>query len=323
MIELEKTAQNDNPNGTSAVSYLREVSARGGPRPAEDERVSGAFRELHGLRERGELSESTIELLRTEIPFDPETMQGFVYRKPNGYAGCFEIIDRIYCRHHADRSDWFNWDRFMQSQGASVAVRNRKDYFIQTVLDRYGDTTEKRKGGYPMTVLNIASGPCRDVKELLDAARRLDVVVTCVEQDERAIQYARDLCRNHENRIEFIQANALRWSTDRKFDLVWSAGLFDYLSDSLFQRLLNRLFNRVRPGGELVVGNFCTSNPSRAYMEFSEWNLHHRSEEQLLAFGRELEGANDLRVDREPAGVNLFLHGRKKTASSNNGKNVN
>lgn len=65
-----------------------------------------------------------------------------------------------------------------------------------------------------------------------------------------------------------------------------------------------------RPDEDEWVGEafLCPTNPSRALKEFSEWNLNHRPKTQLLAFAEALEGAGEIRVRREPAGVNLFLH---------------
>jgi hypothetical protein len=96
---------------------------------------------------------------------------------------------------------------------------------------------------------------------------------------------------------------------------VWSAGLFDYLEDRLFVRLLARLAGAVRPGGELVVGNFAASNPSRAYVELFGWSLHHRSAEELLVMaGQAGLAGSRLQVRNKPTGVNLFLHARDSSA---------
>ena len=74
---------------------------------------------------------------------------------------------------------------------------------------------------------------------------------------------------------------------------------------------LRRLFERLNPGGELIVGNFCRTNPARPYMEFIEWSLHHRTADELRAFAAEFASEADIAVRAEPAQVNLFLHLRK------------
>jgi len=91
--------------------------------------------------------------------------------------------------------------------------------------------------------------------------------------------------------------------------LVWSAGFFDYLNDRLFVCALRRYWRMVAPGGELVLGNFSTSNPSRTYMELGRWFLFHRTEDQLKELALRAGVSPDAtRVAQESAGVNLFLH---------------
>ncbi len=60
--------------------------------------------------------------------------------------------------------------------------------------------------------------------------------------------------------------------------------------------------------GEFIIGNFSTSNPSRDYMEFGEWNLFHRSYSDLIALAHKIGiDRNFVEVLEEPTGVNLFL----------------
>ncbi|MCY1307908.1 hypothetical protein D9M70_578740 [compost metagenome] len=59
----------------------------------------------------------------------------------------------------------------------------------------------------------------------------------------------------------------------------------------------------------MVIGNFTEPNHSRAYMEFGGWFLTHRSEEQLHTLAtRAALACESIRVEREPTGLNLFLH---------------
>jgi len=64
--------------------------------------------------------------------------------------------------------------------------------------------------------------------------------------------------------------------------------------------------------GELVIGNFSDSNPTRNYMEIiAEWFLHHRSKEKLITLAHECGlPTSSISVQQEPMGVNLFLHTR-------------
>jgi hypothetical protein len=92
-------------------------------------------------------------------------------------------------------------------------------------------------------------------------------------------------------------------------ELIYSAGLFDYLDTRMFSRISSVLFEALVPGGLLAIGNVAAQNPSRWVMEyFSEWFLIHRTPEQLLALVDDLEPTpQQIMVDAEPSGVNLFL----------------
>ena len=114
---------------------------------------------------------------------------------------------------------------------------------------------------------------------------------------------------------DFLKSCAiiLRYCPQRQYDLIWSAGLFDYFEDHVFVRLLHRFLGYVVPGGELVIGNFHPRNPTRNYMEaMGEWMLHHRKEEEMiqLALRAGVAGRAFLKVEQEAEGVNLFLRVR-------------
>ena len=84
-----------------------------------------------------------------------DTMQGNAFLKPHGYAGDYEIIDKIYMEWHSPDSSLRVWDKYFHLQSASTAVRNRKKYFISLVKK-----VATRKSH--TNILNIGSGPGRD-----------------------------------------------------------------------------------------------------------------------------------------------------------------
>lgn len=238
--------------------------------------------------------------IREKIPAfnSAASIAGFCYLQPYGYAGDFQLIDRLYTYYKGPGRAIERWDDFAQSQPAAQAVRNRKAYFIN-LLERAN----------PDKVLNIASGPCRDIKEYYENNQDAATVIDCVELDGRAIQYAQHLL-NNDSRVTFLQQNILMGRITGQYKLVWSAGLFDYFTDNVFVRVLRKLLACVEPGGELVIGNFADDNPNRAFMEGGmNWFLHHRSPQQLINLAKEAGAAGwNPVVKQEPEGVNLFLH---------------
>jgi SAM-dependent methyltransferase len=236
--------------------------------------------------------------------FLQETLWGHVYRKPYGYPGDFEIIDRIYRGEISHDPVLAGFDRYFQTRAAPQAVRNRKDYFKALLLAHAGEASGKR-----LSLLNLGSGSARDVFEHLTEQPDSPWSFDCVDVDERAVAFAQNLCRGFAGRVRFEMANAVRYRPRQAYDLIWSAGLFDYLPDRLLVPLLKRLVAATRPGGEVIIGNFSPANPTRAFMAIGEWHLIHRTEEEFLALADAAGVAPaKCRVHTEPAGINLFLH---------------
>lgn len=237
--------------------------------------------------------------------FSLDTMQGFVVQRPHGHHGDFELIDRIYTRWTSSRPELVAWDEYFHAQAAPKAVVNRKTYF-QDLLSRVSASRSSAR------ILNLGSGPGRCIREWLDTHPNANVRIACVEISHSAITYARKLNETHGSRVTFHQESALRFRLDSKYDLIWAAGLFDYLNDHTFIVLAKRLLKAVAPNGELIIGNFSVENPTRPYRELGDWRLHHRSSTMLRELMLE-SGAcpQHLRVSAEAEGVNLFVHGRR------------
>ncbi|WP_341842768.1 class I SAM-dependent methyltransferase [Chitinophaga caseinilytica] len=227
-----------------------------------------------------------------------QSIAGYCCAKPFGYAGDFRLIDRLYTHYIGSGVHIARWDAFAQAQPAAVAVRNRKTYFIDLM-----------KANLPANVLNVASGPARDVLEFFGYCPDAAVVIDCLEYDAHAINYAGSLLKGN-CRVRFTQQNILTWKAEGTYEMVWSSGLFDYFTDGVFVRVLRKLLGCVAPGGQLVIGNFSDENPNRAFMEVGmQWFLHHRSPEQLIDLAKQAGAeAWNPEVKSEPAGVNLFLH---------------
>ena len=231
-----------------------------------------------------------------------QTIQGWAYHKPLGYAGDFQIIDKIYTYAESVHPHLAKWDRYFHTQTAPRAVRNRQSYFLEQMWQ-----TANNKPGRS-SILNLASGPGRDMYEALKVIGPTKVLIDCVDQDIRAIDYAKALCQNFLAHIRFIHKNVFKFSADKSYDLIWSAGLFDYFNDNIFKRTIKRLKSFLAPHGKIVIGNFSENNPSRGYMELFNWHLIHRSEEHLRNLAIDCGFSEEqICVDQEPEGVNLFL----------------
>lgn len=291
------------------IAYVEKMVAQGGPTPEQYAAFDRWLAIVADELRSGRMSKRDLHLLREAFgeALSLETNQGFSLRKPHGYTGDFEIIDRMYREHTTDEPELRRWDLFFHAQASVNAVRNRKAYFI----DLLHALVAHHRGQQTLPVLNVASGPARDVFEFFERnGHDPRVSFECVDSDPEAIAYAQRLCSPYSDQISFQEANALRFTSERRYKLIWSAGLFDYFGDKGFRFLLERLLSMLDDDGELVIGNFSKRNPTRNYMELiGDWHLYYRDEEELLHLARSCGvGEEDVRIGQEPTCVNLFLH---------------
>jgi len=172
-------------------------------------------------------SPEILEKLKPSLAFlrTNKSIMGHIKNKPYGYAGDFEIIERIYTAKSSD--EYKLWDDYSLQNSAAKAVVNRKKYFVHKIKSSCSDTNK--------SLLNLASGPARDILELYENLPRPEQLITmCIDMDEHAIAYAKEVTRKYNHHINFMQKNVLRFTTDDQFDIIWSAGLFDYFDDKTF-----------------------------------------------------------------------------------------
>lgn len=282
------------------IQEIHEIIKRGGPDVSEFEFLARATLKLRNisLKEQNELRNILNPL------FDNNSMIGFTFNKPHGYAGDFELIHRIYTFWKSSNIKNKKWDELYHWAESANAVRNRKRYLID-ILRRIENGTKSVH-----RVLNLGSGPCTDLYEYFINTPKSAIKFDCVDMDENSIEFAKGVCDNFIDSINFENKNVFHFKSNYNYELIWSAGLFDYFNDKLFIRLVRRYYEFLAPGGELVIGNFSLNNPSRGLMEvLCQWYLHHRSEEQLIELALKAGiDRNRIEVRSELTKINLFLH---------------
>jgi extracellular factor (EF) 3-hydroxypalmitic acid methyl ester biosynthesis protein len=282
--------------------FLNALVVKGGPEPHEYSEFAAIVNNL----EDQEL-ENFRNVIRESL--NENTLIGHGFVKPFGYPGDFTIIHNIYKVHVNPDSKYGNWDRFFQNQAGAQAVRNRKDYFLKRCAEIENGEGEAKH------VLILGSGPATDVNEYLQKNPNSKIKFDLVDFDQNAIDFAKKQNEPYKDSIKYFKINVLRYKPYQWYDLIWSAGLFDYFKDKHFVYMINKYYKYLAEGGEFIIGNFSHSNPTRRLMEvLSDWYLVHRSKNDLVRMALEAEAAKELvEVEMEELGVNLFL--RIKAAS--------
>ena len=249
------------------------------------------------------------------------------FHKPLGYAGDYEMVNMIARNRHEGGSLFAkvvnNW--FLR-QPPAEAHRNRIDYLVKLLAD---ETLRVCRSRRTARVFNMACGPAQEVQKLLCETPLSDhVKLTMLDFNEETLRYVHstldDLKKRHSRlmSVEYIKksvhqilkesGHSTTLAGQNGYDLVYCAGLFDYLSNPVCQRLMNLMYDWLAPGGLLVATNVEPSNPLRNGMEhLLDWHLIYRTaaELRLLAPAKAEKDSCCLRTDS--TGVNVLLEVRK------------
>ena len=240
--------------------------------------------------------------------------------KPRGYAGDSEMMKMIYLDdYQGDTTFCKLMQKYTVGVPAAQSVRNRRTLIMEK-LHKFRQT----HGMGPqekIRILSVACGPAFEVGDILKSSDDFDKYhFTLLDQDPKALKQAAQFIACIEDKysasaeIDYVNIS-VRFMLGKKpfnqcpgkFHFIYSMGLFDYLSTPVASAVTNKLCQLLRPEGELIVGNFHVSNPSKQFMEYwGDWHLIHRTEEEfknLLA----CPSVADISVIFEDSGSQMFL----------------
>ena len=236
------------------------------------------------------------------------------FAKPRGYAGDFLTIAKIY-EDVATGSSTVDAliDRCFLNLPAARAVQNRRGLLTDEIRATLAWSAHR-----PVRITSLACGPAR---EIFDLGPRQDLVTTLLDVDDAALAY----CASHrtsagiaEQAMPLVGANLIHVALGRSSieladqDLVYSIGLIDYLGDALVVKLLDYIHTTLRPGGRVILGNFHTRNPTKAFMDHVlEWKLIHRDEADMRRLYAASAFGACTRISYEPQRINLFAEAVK------------
>jgi extracellular factor (EF) 3-hydroxypalmitic acid methyl ester biosynthesis protein len=253
----------------------------------------------------------------------------FVHRtftKPLGYAGDYEMINMILDRPYEGRTLFAKTINKLLLEAAPAEAHRNRIAILKRLLEQESQRAQEK--GSRLEVLNIGCGPAKEVREFIVSSKTSDLCqMTLMDFSKEALDFARNKLIEQKRiagskiELEFVEksidellresiANAReRNAGQKRYDFVYCAGLFDYLTDSVCRRLIALFYDWLVPGGLLCVTNIHPSNPQRHLMEYLlEWNVIHRTERELESLGTP-DGEKEVIADQ--TGVNIFLNIRK------------
>lgn len=210
------------------------------------------------------------------------------YHKPHGYAGDYRIVEWMYDIENdpcddATQPGIVNLLDYVFSTVHSVqSVWERRHFFKRLLHQEY----ERNEGR--LRILDVACGGARYIQDFLkdiDAGSAIEI--TLVDQDAAAINFCKTVSlQQWASQLHILHIPVTRLASslpEGVFDVVISAGLFDYLPSKLAKPLLAHMQKLTSSDGTLAITNFHAHDPSRYVKEWLvDWPLVFRTESEVL-----------------------------------------
>ena len=243
------------------------------------------------------------------------------YTKPLGYAGDYEMVNMMLRSPYEGSSAFAKILNYaLLNTEPVVAHRNRIDYLVELLRSECIKRVSKGK----TRVFNLACGPAVEVQRFLRECDESDLAeIDLLDFNAETLEYTRSQINEAKNaggretQVRYFQRSVhqlLRAATQggeeafQGYDIVYCAGLFDYLSQRVCKRLVALFCTMVRPGGRVIVTNVAAANPRKAWMEYvMEWNLIYRDESEMQDLVPENAPVTSTSLEADQTGVNLFL----------------
>ncbi|MEQ9144481.1 MAG: class I SAM-dependent methyltransferase [Parvibaculaceae bacterium] len=232
----------------------------------------------------------------TEQVLTPDFMPGPVmrrcYEKPLGYPGDYQIMNYVYRWEQIGNTPYEKLlHRIGIETGACVGTRLRmtQKFLAGKIEETAGDRT--------MNITNLGCGSAYEVADYLKIGTLpRPVNFTLIDQDHDALSYAYEnahpqvVRHRGKARIQCLQASFAQllkagplFNSLPPQDIIYSLGLYDYLSARRARALTHDLYDQLAPGGYMVLANVKVGRETCMWpLEFiTDWSLVYRTEQDM------------------------------------------
>jgi SAM-dependent methyltransferase len=204
--------------------------------------------------------------------------------KPRGHAGDAVMIDMIH-RHPDRRSDLAGASPLGRSihlgttaSPVAVAVRGRRQQLAELI-------DAAATGGQRPSILALAAGHVRELELATAMTEGRIGRFVALDPDEKSGSVA---AARYGKAIEVLPQSISAVLRDQianpHFDLVYAAGLFDYLDTRVATRLTRAIAEMLKPGGRFVFACFAEDLWEAGFLEAAmAWHLILRGEDDVTA----------------------------------------
>ncbi len=249
------------------------------------------------------------------------------FRKPLGYAGDYEMVNMILRDPHEGSTLFAKvLNVWLLDQPSARAHRNRA-IFLQNALTM--ETERSASLGRKARILNLGCGPAMQTQRFIEHSGSSDHAhIKLLDFNDETLLHTRTTLETLRSRYQrsivieteqkFVHqilkdsGRPVRPPREEHYDLIYCAGLFDYLSDRICKRLMNYFYEFLAPAGLLLATNVDSSNPNRHCMAYIlEWHLFYRSLKEFASFKPDAAPDSSISVEADDTNVNIFIKVRK------------
>ncbi len=259
--------------------------------------------------------------LETDPWFKKSWIANRARTKPSGFAGDFEMLVKLYERETPARGLGAYLDLCISDLPLAQAVRARMVSARSFLLDEIGARQDH------VRVLDIACGPCR---EFLDwpVAEEKTLEVVAMDNDTIALDFVKQHVATQlpdGTSIEPVRYNALRTRSAEKtikqfgrFDIIYSVGLCDYLTDEHLIKMLNAWQQTLTDDGVLLIAfKDCEQYDHTPYQWHLDWFFYQRTVQDVLdLYEKAGIDTNAMTLTRDTTGIITNYISRQKSQSA-------
>jgi hypothetical protein len=235
---------------------------------------------------RSECLNHPIRALIHQSPFSRRA-----FEKPRGYAGDAETLDFAYGYATLPEGTTQLGAELYMCEREAPSVKSARDRIdvLACAVDRIA-----RQIGSPR-VLSIACGHLREAHVSRAVAQGKIAEYVAMDHDPVSLSVIdRELAGKSITTVHGSVKQLLKKEIKfEDFDLVYSAGLFDYLTQPVATALTALMFSMLKPKGHLLIANYARGSDGTGYMEsFMGWHLIYRAEDDLRALTESIAPAD-------------------------------
>ena len=251
-----------------------------------------------------------------------------IVERPIGVPGDFDMLGQILGKRFRGDSYYGRIiNEWILSNPATDAYRHR----VQLLEDQTrAKIQENAASGKETAVLSMASGVAYEIQRYCrnpivgsqTAFTMVDFSDDTLEEGKS--QFAAQGPLAKEVTLDFAQSSVLDLANQsrtgkapeggqmgfvptEKYDVVYCAGLYDYLSDRMVTSVTKYLDTLVAEGGTLIVSNYTTENPFAHFMDIVlDWELIYRSEKLFHSLMSKALGDGRFDLVTDDHGVEVY-----------------